>query len=187
MSSSDGNVEASARDDVIYGGSSLFDAHREADASIHRRKPRDASSANLIRDMRSGAPPMESALSVMSVVEQGSHIAFCCYREEQNEIMIEHCQATGYETEVLVERFVQVARPTMVLVGNRIVKNISLLQMVTKAPSPLPGEGRDNDYDDAQEGEAVAKQKEPGRRNDAMPSSDSPQAPGPLTSSQRGS
>jgi hypothetical protein len=53
----------------------------------------------------------------MSVVVEGSSIAFCCYNEDQNEIMTETCTATGYETEALVERFLQVARPNMVLIG----------------------------------------------------------------------
>ena len=63
------------------------------------------------------AAPLEPSLCVMSVVEEGSNISFCCYNEEQNEIMTETCTATGYETEALVGRFLQVARPNMVLVG----------------------------------------------------------------------
>ncbi len=66
-----------------------------------------------------GAPaaPLEPGLRVMSVVVQKSNIAFCCYKEDENEILTETCTATGYETEALVERFLQVARPNLVLVG----------------------------------------------------------------------
>lgn len=63
------------------------------------------------------AAPLEPGLRAMSVVVEGSSIAFCCYNEDQNEIMTETCTATGYETEALVERFLQVARPNMVLIG----------------------------------------------------------------------
>ena len=63
------------------------------------------------------AAPLEPSLRVMSVVVERSNISFCCYSEDQNEIMTETCTATGYETEALVERFLQVARPNMVLVG----------------------------------------------------------------------
>ncbi len=66
-----------------------------------------------------GAPaaPLEPGLRVMSVVIEKSNIAFCCYNEDENEIITETCTATGYETEALVERFSQVARPNLLLVG----------------------------------------------------------------------
>ena len=63
------------------------------------------------------AAPLDPSLRVMSVVIEGSNVAFCCYNEDQNEIMTETCTANGYETQELVERFLQVARPNMVLVG----------------------------------------------------------------------
>ena len=63
------------------------------------------------------AAPLDPGLRVMSVVVERSNISFCCYNEDQNEIMTETCVATGYETEALVERFLQVARPNLVLVG----------------------------------------------------------------------
>lgn len=159
------------RDGVIYGGSSLFSGgttnrrrrfdDEAASSPTYRRShrhsrgnPSSSSSTSFLRRQRrrsdalSGAPPMEPTNSaVMSVVEQGSNIAFCCYREEENEIMIEHCLANGYETEALVGRFIQLARPTMVLVGNRIVKNQPLLQAVTKPPPQLPWEGGNGNND----------------------------------------
>lgn len=63
------------------------------------------------------AAPLDPSLRVMSVVVERSNVSFCCYDEDQNEIMTETCVATGYETEALVERFLQVARPNLVLVG----------------------------------------------------------------------
>ncbi|MGK3733409.1 MAG: hypothetical protein ACI90V_000245 [Bacillariaceae sp.] len=94
------------------------------------------------------AAPLEPSLCAMSVVLEGSNIAFCCYNEEKNEITIENCTATGYETEALVERFLQVTRPNMVLVGNRIVNNAPLLQMVTRKPPHLPTNEEEEDEDD---------------------------------------
>jgi MutS domain III len=180
-SSSDGDVAPAApsRDGDIYGGSSLFGAAVPfgSDASDHsRRRSRNAddSSSFLAQNRRdvhsSGAPPMEPPMAVMSVVVEGSNIAFCCYQEEQNEIVIENCQAiTGYETEAMVDRFLQVVRPTMVLVGNNIVKNTPLLQMVTKPPTPLPGEEREtDDGDDPPEKEANTDPKKPGTQNGAI-------------------
>ncbi|KAG7342107.1 DNA mismatch repair protein MutS [Nitzschia inconspicua] len=73
-------------------------------------------------------------MSILSVVFEGSNVAFCCYNEDRNEILMENCQASGYETQSLVERFLQVTQPTLVLVSTRIINNAPLLQMVTTAP-----------------------------------------------------
>jgi DNA mismatch repair protein MSH5 len=67
--------------------------------------------------------------------------------------MIENCKSNGFETEALVARFIQVARPNLVLVGTRIVNNVPLLEMLTKAPPPLPDEMED----ERKEGEDEAK------------------------------
>jgi hypothetical protein len=56
-------------------------------------------------------------MRAMSVVVEGSNIALCCFDEDKNEIITETCTATGYETEAIVERFIQMARPNIVLVG----------------------------------------------------------------------
>ena len=80
------------------------------DRSIRVRATTDAS-------IGAAAAPLDQSLRVMSVVVEGSGIAFCCYNEDQNEISTETCTSTGYETEALVERFLQVTRPNMVLVG----------------------------------------------------------------------
>ena len=85
-----------------------------------------------------GAPPQDPGERIMSVVLEGPNIAFCCYNEDRNDILIEHCKSSGFETEALVDRFVQVARPTLLLVGTKIVSNAPLLDLLTKAPSALP-------------------------------------------------
>lgn len=63
------------------------------------------------------ANPLDSSLRVMSIVTERSNISCCCYIEDENEIMIETFVANGYETQTLVERFLQVARPNLVLLG----------------------------------------------------------------------
>ena len=78
-----------------------------------------SSSSSSVRAAATAAP-LEPSLCAMSVVLEGPNIAFCCYNEEKNEITIENCTATGYETEALVERFLQVTRPNMVWSNNRI-------------------------------------------------------------------
>jgi hypothetical protein len=78
-----------------------------------------SSSSSSVRAAATAAP-LEPSLCAMSVVLEGSNIAFCCYDEEKNEITIENCTATGYETEALVDRFLQVTRPNMVWSNNRV-------------------------------------------------------------------
>ena len=71
----------------------------------------------VVASQGAAAAPLDPNLRVMSVVTEKSNISFCCYLEDENEIMTETCVATGYETQTLVERFLQVARPNLVLVG----------------------------------------------------------------------
>lgn len=86
-----------------------------------------------------GAPPMEAVMVCMAVVVDGPSIAFACYDEGRNEILLEALHASD-DTEVIVERFMQTARPNLVLVGNKIVNNPSFLETITKPPPALPGE-----------------------------------------------
>jgi hypothetical protein len=102
-----------------------------------------------------GAPPMEASMVCMTVVEDGPYIAFACFDEERNEILLEALHASD-DTEIIVERFLQTARPNLVLVGNKIVSNPSFLEMITKPPPALPDEQETgpNTIDDPNEGEA---------------------------------
>ena len=98
-----------------------------------------------------GAPPQDPGERIMSVVLEGPNIAFCCYNEDRNDILIEHCKSSGFETEALVDRFVQVARPTLLLVGTKIVSNAPLLDLLTKAPSALPDDENEEEGQQHQE------------------------------------
>ena len=89
-------------------------------------------------DEANAPPPMEPSMKCMSVVTDGPNIAFACYNEEQNEIILESCRASGYDTEGIVERFLQTTTPNLVLVGNKILNNTELLQLVTKPPVQVP-------------------------------------------------
>ena len=81
-------------------------------------------------------PVMEDSMTCMAVVEEGSQIAFACYNEESNDILLEQSYANGHDTEQVVERFLAVARPNLILVGNKIVANAGLLYVLTR-PAPL--------------------------------------------------
>lgn len=87
----------------------------------------------------SAAPPMEASMVCMTVVEDGPSIAFACYDEERNEILLEAVHASD-DTECVVERFLQTARPNLVLINNKIVNNPYFLEMITRPPTELPGE-----------------------------------------------
>jgi hypothetical protein len=119
------------------------------------------------------APPMDPSMTCVSVVMDGATLAFACYDEERNEILLETCRVSGHETDEVVERFLQFARPNMVLVGNKVVNNSKLLQLVTKAPAtPLEAEEEDDDDDDDQDG--TATHEEAGQTNTVT--QDAPQA-----------
>ena len=89
-----------------------------------------------------GMAPMEAAMVCVSVVNDGSEIAFACYDEEKNHIVIEGSHANGYDAEDIVERFYACTRPTLVLIGNKIAANEDLLHLLTR---PLDSEGFGND------------------------------------------
>ena len=114
-----------------------------ATVSSVRSRPR-SSSSRLSGDEESqypnAPPPMEPSMICMSVVENGPSIAFACFNEERNEILLETCLASGCDTEGIVQRFLQNARPNLVLLGNKIINNAGLLEMVTRSPPPLPGD-----------------------------------------------
>jgi len=42
-------------------------------------------------------------MTCMSVVEEDSQIAFACYNEETNDILLEQSYANGHDTEQVVE------------------------------------------------------------------------------------
>lgn len=115
-------------------------------------RPRSSSSRTHAEEPQRGqAPPMEPSMTCMTVVEDGPSIAFACYDEDRNEILLETCRASGYDTEAVVKRFLQMARPTLVLVGNKIVRNAALLQMVTRPPPAVTGD--DDDEEETNENE----------------------------------
>jgi hypothetical protein len=87
---------------------------------------------------------MEASMTCVSVVEEGSQIAFVCYNEESNAIILEQSYANGHDTEEVVERFLAIARPNLILVGNKIVANAALLYVLTRPP-PLQEQGEDGE------------------------------------------
>jgi len=106
-------------------------------------------------DYEDGIPMMEESMTCMSVVEEGSQIAFACYNEETNDILLEQSYANGHDTEQVVERFLAVARPNLILVGNKIVANAGLLYVLTR-PAALVSEGGQNASATAQQQSAAS-------------------------------
>jgi DNA mismatch repair protein MSH5 len=84
--------------------------------------------------------PQEATMTAVSVVEEGSQIAFACYDEANNMITIEQSHANGYDTEEMIELFYAATRPNMVLLNNKSASNASLLHILTRPPPQAPPE-----------------------------------------------
>lgn len=122
-------------------GSQSARSRRRPGSSSTRSRNFDESSM-LSSSMRNGAiePPMESSMIYAAVVEDGSMLAFACYDEERNEIVLDASRRSGQDTANIVERFIQTTRPSLILVGNKIVNNEPLLKMLTTLPVTIPEE-----------------------------------------------
>jgi DNA mismatch repair ATPase MutS len=80
-----------------------------------------------------GPPPMGSCMICTTVVQEGSLLAFACYDEERNEILLETCiTENGIDC---IERFLEVAKPNLLLLSNKILQNEILLQVLTSSSS----------------------------------------------------
>ncbi|KAL9179395.1 hypothetical protein ACHAXT_008685 [Thalassiosira profunda] len=96
------------------------------------------------------APDTEPALRVLAFHEQGHRVAFACYSEENNEIVIEDCASHGgNDTERIIQGVLAACRPNLILVGNKVVANAPLLECLTTMPlgegDGGDGNGRSND------------------------------------------
>jgi hypothetical protein len=88
----------------------------------------------------SDAASTEPGMKCMSLVEDGPKVAFACYNEERNEITLEESNANGYDSERVIQGFLSVARPTLILVGSKVVANPALLQVLTNPAPRAPDE-----------------------------------------------
>jgi len=90
----------------------------------------------------SSAAPTEHTMRCMTVVEEGSKIAFACYDEDKNEILVEesHIGRGGNDIETAVQSFLGLARPNLIVVSTRIAANVPLLELLTRFTPPLNGE-----------------------------------------------
>ena len=112
-----------------------------------------------------GAPTMEAATVCMTVVEYGPIIGCACYDQSKNEIILETCHASGYESEDMLERFIATTRPNLVLLSNKIVSNEPLFQIVTRPPSAITSAA-----DEYEEDEEVAGDSNGAADNAGQPS-----------------
>jgi len=79
-------------------------------------------------------PVMESTMKCITVVEEGSRIAFACYDERQNEIILEESQTNDHDIEVVVQSFLSTIQPNLVLTSAKLASNGQLLDILTRLP-----------------------------------------------------
>lgn len=106
----------------------------------------------------SAAPPMEQSLKCMTAVEEGSRIAFACYDEEKNEILIEESpygssDSSCHDLEAIVQTFISFARPNLVLISSKVASNPLLLDFLTRNPTTSQQSRTDGEQ---QQGERTA-------------------------------
>ncbi len=79
--------------------------------------------------------PIESTIKCMTVVEEGSRIAFACYNEQNNQILLEESQTNEHDVEVVVQSFLTTAQPNLILISAKLASNGPLLDILTNLPS----------------------------------------------------
>jgi hypothetical protein len=114
----------------------------------------------------SEAAPLEAAeMRCMSVFVDGDKIAFACYVEEKNEILLEQSHANGHDTEFVVELFMSVARPNLVLCCSKVAMNVELLQILTR-PANLEMSNEDTSISDECK---IVRAEAPHKRPESIP------------------
>jgi len=87
---------------------------------------------------------MEECMTCVAFVMEGSEIAFAAYDEERNDIIVEHARVSNNSDsrtcnyKEVVERFLAVSRPNMILIGNKNASDADLLHTLTSPPPQLP-------------------------------------------------
>jgi DNA mismatch repair ATPase MutS len=77
--------------------------------------------------------PMDQSLRCLVVVEDGRKLALSFFDEEKNEILVEETTNSGLEAiERVMEHFLTLSCPNLVLVSKKIVANESLLEIITR-------------------------------------------------------
>ena len=82
-------------------------------------------------------------MRVMAVFEESDKIAFACYDESKNEIILDQSRAHGHDTESVVSQFTSDARPNLVLVSSKIASSAGLLTILTRDRTAFPGSSSD--------------------------------------------
>lgn len=77
-------------------------------------------------------------MKCMTVVEEGGKIAFAVYLEAKNEILVEesHIIGRGNAIETIVQSFISLARPNLILIPTKIAANGPLLELLTSRAAP---------------------------------------------------
>jgi len=81
--------------------------------------------------------PLDQAMKCLSYFQEGHKVAFACYDEDSNDIIIEEtCSHDMKDTEVTIESFLAASSPNLILVSGKVASNPSLLKMLTATPIP---------------------------------------------------
>lgn len=87
--------------------------------------------SNNINNNISEEPPTEETMRCLSFLEEGTKIAFAFYDEGTNEITLEETYAHGCDAEPLIENFLRITGPNLVLVPIKTATNVPLLELLT--------------------------------------------------------
>jgi hypothetical protein len=122
-----------------YATNSTITSTVGAAANAQRRPSQNNrnNNGNRIDQRITSAAPMEQTMKCMTVVEEGSKIAFACYDEDKNEILVEesHVVGRGNDIEKIIQSFIGLARPNLILISTKIAANVPLLELLTRALS----------------------------------------------------
>lgn len=100
-------------------------------SSSNEGEPKTNVDTNTSTNLSEGAPLEAPDMRCMSVFIEGDKIAFACYIEAENAILLDQSHANGHDTQAVVELFLSTARPSLVLGNSKIATNAELLRVLT--------------------------------------------------------
>ena len=81
------------------------------------------------------AAPVEQIVKCMTVFTDGKRIAFACYHEDTNEILLEDCIICNKdEIETFIQSFLSIARPNLILISTKVASDSQLMTYLTQNP-----------------------------------------------------
>lgn len=94
-------------------------------------QPNDQNQSNI----SFSAAPVEHIIKCMTVFTDGKRIAFACYHEDTNEILLEDCIiCNDGDIEAFIHSFLSIARPNLILISTKIASDPQLMTYLTQNP-----------------------------------------------------